>query len=87
MTKDHDQRRPGKASFHRLQESSTCDDTASYLTKVFFVRYAEEQIAIRDFVKFRTEVDVMKDYLSTQFFLKCELYYAAPPQHNFQLAV
>ena len=76
-----------KASFHRLQESSTCDDSASYMTKVFFVRYAEELISIRDFVKFRTEVDVQPGYLNTEFFLKCELYYSPPPSQNFQLSV
>lgn len=70
-----------------MQESQTYDDSASYQTKVFFVRYAEEQIAIRDFVRFRTEVDVQSGYLSTEFFLKCELYYAPPPTHNFQMAI
>lgn len=70
-------------SFHRLQESYSCDDTASYVTKVFFVRYAEEQIVIRDFIKMRTEVDVTRGYLGTEFFLRVELHYAAPPQHNF----
>lgn len=43
------------------------------------MRYAEEQIAIRDFVKFRTEVDVQRGYFQTEFYLKVELYYAAPP--------
>lgn len=57
------------------------------MTKVFFVRYAEEQIAIRDFVKLRTEIDVGMGYLGTEFFLKVELHYAAPPQHNFQQAL
>jgi hypothetical protein len=50
------------------------------MSKIFFVRYAEEQISIRDFVKFRTEVDVVPGYLQTEFFLKCELYYSPPPQ-------
>jgi hypothetical protein len=49
------------------------------MTKIYFVRYAEELISIRDFVKFRTEVDVQPGYLNTEFFLKCELYYAPPP--------
>ena len=81
------QNAPAKASFHRLQESSTCDESASYMTKVFFVRYAEELISIRDFVKFRTEVDVQQGYLNTEFFIKCELYYSPPPTSNFHLAV
>lgn len=43
------------------------------------MRYAEEQIAIRDFVKFRTELEVQRGYLATEYFLKCELYYSPPP--------
>ena len=65
----------------------TLDESASYQTKVFFVRYAEEQIAIKDFVRFRTEVDVEWGYLGTEFFLKCELWYASPPSHNFHHAI
>jgi hypothetical protein len=76
-------KRQSKGSFHRLQDSQTFDDTASYMSKIFFVRYAEEQISIRDFVKFRTEVDVQPGYLQTEFFLKCELYYSPPPQSNY----
>jgi len=57
------------------------------MTKIFFVRYAEEQISIRDFVKFRTEIDVSPSYLQTEFFLKCELYYSPPPQQNYHSAV
>lgn len=80
-------KRQSKGSFHRLQDSQTFDDTASYMSKIFFVRYAEEQISIRDFVKFRTEVDVQPGYLQTEFFLKCELYYSPPPQSNYQHSV
>ena len=57
------------------------------MTKVFFVRYAEELISIRDFLKFRTEVDVQPGFLNTEFFLKCELYYSPPPTTNFHMAV
>ena len=67
--------------------SYNCDETASYITKVFFVRYAEEQIAIRDFVKLRTEIDVARGYLATEFFLRVELHYSAPPQQNLQQAL
>lgn len=38
-------------------------------------------------MKFRTELDVQRGYLGTEYFLKCELYYSPPPQSNFQLAV
>jgi len=42
---------------------------------------------MRDVVNFRTEIDVGPYYLDTEFFLKVELFYAQPPQMNFQAAV
>ena len=57
------------------------------MTKIFFIRYADETVQIRDIVKFRTEVDVNSGYLQTEFFLKVELFYCLPPQHNFQQIV
>jgi hypothetical protein len=59
------------------------DETNSFYTKTFFIRYAEELVVLRDIIKFRTEVDVKPDYLNTEFFLKVELYYQAPPPLNF----
>jgi hypothetical protein len=69
-----------RANFHKLQDSYAHDETASYVSKVFFIRYADERVMLRDIVKFRTEIDVVPGYLSTEFFLKCELYYCPPPQ-------
>eukprot|EP00347_Sterkiella_histriomuscorum_P011541 403372061 len=71
----------------KLQEPQTYDETASFATKIFFIRYAEEIVNIRDIVKFRTEIDVQPGYLNTEFFLKCELYYCPPPQNNFSAAI
>jgi len=42
---------------------------------VFFIRYAEELVVLRDIIKFRTEVDVKPGYLDTEFFVKVELFY------------
>lgn len=70
-----------------MLEPHTQDQSASYVTKVFFIRYSDEVVMIRDIVKFRTEVDYKPWYLQTDFFLKCELYYCAPPQANFMAAV
>ena len=47
------------------------------------MRYAEELVVLRDVVKFRTEVDVGPGYLETEFFIKAELFYQAPPTNNF----
>ena len=72
-----------KVSFHRLVEPSIENDTNSFITKTFFIRYAEELVVLRDIVKSRTEVEVKPGYLDTEFFLKAELYYQPPPTNNF----
>lgn len=76
-----------KANFHKLQEPQIFDESACFMTKIFFIRYADEQVLIRDIVKFRTEVDVQPNYLQTEFFLKVEMFYCPPPSDNFQVAV
>ena len=47
-----------RANFHRLLEPQIFDENASFVTKTFFIRYAEETVTLRHVVKFRTEVDV-----------------------------
>lgn len=47
-----------KVSFHRLIEPYIVEETNSFYTKTFFVRYAEELVVLRDIVKFRTEIDI-----------------------------
>ena len=94
----------GKASFHRLMEPNIFDTSAAFVSKTFFIRYAEETVNLRHVIKFRTEIDskffhnegltnpqmlanaqkyTQNDFLRTEFFLKVELYYSQPPQHNF----
>ena len=51
------------------------EETNSFYTKTFFIRYAEELVVMRDVVKFRTEIDIEPGYLETEFFLKAELFY------------
>ena len=93
-----------RANFHRLLEPQLFDENASFVTKTFFVRYAEETVTFRHVIKFRTEVDVQKlhqnsqrmsvifdpnkpvrtnQFVDNEFYLRVELYYAQPPQHNF----
>jgi hypothetical protein len=64
-----------KTTFHRLSDPYIAEDANSFCTKIFYVRYAEELIVLRDIVRFRTELDVQPEYLNTEFFLKTELYY------------
>ena len=76
-----------KASYHRLIEPYINDETNSFYTKAFFIRYAEELVVLRDIVKFRTEIDVKQNYLNTEFFLKAELFYLQPPTNNFSMCM
>jgi|TARA_B110000305_G_C19444387_1_gene643874 hypothetical protein len=62
-------------SFHRLLEPYISNESNSFYTKTFFIRYAEELVVLRDVIKFRTEIDVKPEYLNTEFFLKAELFY------------
>jgi hypothetical protein len=73
----------GKISYHRLIEPYIVEETNSFYTKTFFIRYAEELVVLRDIVKFRTEIDIQPGYLETEFFLKAELFYQPPPSNNF----
>jgi hypothetical protein len=68
-----------KVSFHRLMEPYIENETNSFVSKTFFVRYADEIVVLRDIVKFRTEVEVQPGYLDVELFLKVELYYQPPP--------
>ena len=87
VSKDYESRNKEKANFHKLQEPQLFDESACFMTKIFFIRYADETVIIRDIVKFRTEVDVLPSYLETEFFLKVEMFYCPPPVDNFQQAV
>ena len=64
-----------KVSNHRLIEPYLVEETNSFYTKTFFIKYAEELVVLRDIVKFRTEIDIQPGYLETEFILKAELFY------------
>jgi len=70
-------------AFHRLVEPYIVEETNSFYSKTFFVRYAEELVVLRDIIKFRTEIDIEPGYLETEFYLKAELFYQPPPSNNF----
>ena len=39
------------------------------------VRYSKEEIEMNDAIVFRTEVDAVWDYMSTQFYLDVDMYW------------
>ena len=61
---------------HSLLPPKIEDDTSIFLTKAFLIRYCEEEVELHDIVLFRAEIDVEPDYLNTEFFLECELFFS-----------
>jgi hypothetical protein len=46
------------------------------VSRAFLIRYCEEEVEIDETVMFRAEVDVEPDYLNTDFYLECGLYFS-----------
>jgi hypothetical protein len=63
------------ADSHNLLPPHIPDDQSCFVTKTFLVRYCEEEIQINDVVLFRAEIDVEPDYLITDFYLDCDLFF------------
>ena len=51
----------------------TREEDASFFTRTFIIWYCDEEIEINDLCGFWTEVDVVEDYLRTEFFVEAEL--------------
>ena len=61
---------------HNLAAAKLQSDLATFRTKTFFVRYAEEIVIFRDIVRFRTDVDTaVLNYTELPFFVKIELFW------------
>ena len=46
--------------FHDLRDSQVVSGSASFVTKTFLIRYADETVKLGHTVRFTTEVDVKK---------------------------
>lgn len=56
-----------------FKQASIIENTSSFLTKAFFIRFCEEEIDLNDFCHFRIEFDVKPKYENTNLFLEVEL--------------
>ena len=56
-----------------FKQASIVENTSSFLTKAFFIRFCEEEIDLNDFCHFRIEFDVKPKYETTNLFLEVEL--------------
>ena len=61
---------------HNLIPSQIKDDTSTFCSRAFLIRYCEEEVEINDIGLFRAELDVEPDYLNTNFFLEFELFFS-----------
>ena len=52
------------------------EDIDYHLSKGFMVRYCEEECEINEVVMFRTELDMVPNFQSTEVFLECELFFS-----------
>ena len=54
--------------YHDMKDSMVISDSASFVTKTFFIRYADEIVKLGHTVRFCTEVDVKKVHQNTNRF-------------------
>ena len=51
-------------------------DQDCFVSKTFLIRYCEEEVEINDIVLFRAELDVVPEYLSSEFIIETELWFS-----------
>jgi hypothetical protein len=69
---------PGHVDHHHLIPSqlNLTDESSSFSSRAFLIRYCEEEVEISDIGLFRAEIDVEPDYLNTDFFIEFELHFS-----------
>ena len=56
-----------------FKQAMLTDNTSSFLTKAFFIRFCEEEIDLNDFCHFRIEFDVKPKYETIPLYMEVEL--------------
>ena len=72
----------GLQDHHNLMEAELADDCTHFTTKVFLIRYQEEEVLLNDLILFRAEVDVREDQQPTDFYIDAELYFHDLAKHG-----
>ncbi len=62
-----------KIDYHSILPSVTTD--TSFSTKVFTIRYCEEEVELNDVCEFRVEIPVTPKYLETNYILEVQLHF------------
>lgn len=65
-----------KFDYHNVAAANFIDETNSFCTKSFLIRYAEETIYLEDICQFRTEIDKVPDFDLQPFYIDIELYFS-----------
>jgi hypothetical protein len=60
---------------HFLRKAETCKKDNTYCSKVFYVRYSEENVQMGEIICFKTEIESDKDISSYEFMLEVELHF------------
>lgn len=55
------------------KQATIVDNTSSFLTKAFFIRFCEEEIDLNDFCHFRIEFEVKPKYENINLFMEVDL--------------
>lgn len=67
-------RKAESRNHHHLLDSQLVDETNSYKTKAFLIRYAEEEVEIEETVLFRAEIDTSEE--QQDFYISFTVYFA-----------
>ncbi len=61
--------------YHDLRMAQVDEEGNAFRSRLFMVRFSEENIELQDFCQFRTEVDLVPGQTRYPFFVDIELYF------------
>ena len=73
--KDIAEHKKTKLDYCNIEPAKYNDESATFTSKVFAIRFCEEEVEINDFFQLRVELDVSDTYLGEIFYLDTELFY------------
>ncbi len=62
-----------KVDYHDIVSATFLEDTNTFCTRTFMIRFAEECVELQDICQFRTEVDFFPGFDLLSFYLDLEL--------------
>ena len=65
-----------KVNYHNLLASYISDQTNSFCTRTFMIRYSDEEVELQDICRFKAELELTESYARIPFYLDIELFYS-----------